>query len=360
MELSEVESWLVALAVVMAAAVLGYAVRLFVIPRLARISSRTATDLDDLLLASIKKHVPYWFVLGGVVLAAHWAPIGDRFDQLARNLCAALFFLSLSFAAAHFVGGLVDRAARGAEGSFATTSLAHNVMRGIVLGIGALLVLVNLGVEITPLLTALGVGSLAVALALQPTLSNLFAGLHISMSKPIRIGDFVELEGGAQGFIADIGWRTTTVRDPANNLLVLPNARVSEMMLKNYSMPVPEQGIGVELGVGYGSDLERVERITCEVAREVLASIPGAVASAEPSVRFHTFADSAIRFTVGLRVQHFSDKALVVHEFLKRLKARFESERIEIPFPQRVMHRSPPLRAPSPEPAPAPKDGSAV
>jgi len=357
MELTKFESWLVSLAIVVAAALLGYGVRLLVIPRLARMSKRTATDIDDLVISSIKRHVALWFLLGGIVLAAHWAPISEKSVQLTRHIGAALFFLSLSFAAARFVGGLVERAARGAEGSFATTSLAHNVLRGVVLGIGALLVLDNLGIALTPLLTALGVGSLAVALALQPTLSNLFAGLHLSIAKPIRIGDFVELENGVQGFISDISWRTTALHDPSNNLVVLPNARLAEMMLRNYSMPVPELGLGVELGVGYGSDLDLVERVTCEVAREVLASTPGAVPTHEPSVRFTTFADSAIRFNVSLRVKHFSDKGLVVHEFLRRLKARYESERIQIPFPQRTIQASLEMRRAPAQPA-APGTGS--
>jgi small-conductance mechanosensitive channel len=341
LDLGSFESWLVSLAIVATACLVGYAVRLIVVPRLARISSRTATDLDDLLLASVKKHVPFWFFLAGVVLAVHWAPIEERYVSLTRHVCAALFFLSLSIAAASLVGGLVTRAARGAEGSFATTSLAHNVLRAMVLGIGALLVLVNLGIEITPLLTALGVGSLAVALALQPTLSNLFAGLHISIAKPMRIGDFIELESGAQGTVQDIGWRATELREPANNVIIVPNARLVEMVLKNYALPLPEQGIGVSLGVGYGSDLEHVERVTLEVAREVLASCVGAVPGFEPAVRFTSFGDSAITLSVALRVRHVNDRPLVVHEFIKTLKARYDREGIDIPFPQRVVHSAP-------------------
>lgn len=340
LDFEALESWLASIAIVASACLVGYGVRLIVVPRLARISSRTATDLDDLLLASVKKHIPFWFLLAGVVLAAHWAPTDGQHVVLARHVCAALFFLSLSIAAANLVGGLVTRAARGAEGSFATTSLAHNVLRAAVLGIGALLVLVNLGIEITPLLTALGVGSLAVALALQPTLSNLFAGLHISISKPVRIGDFVGLESGAQGTVQDIGWRATELREPANNVIIVPNARLVEMVLKNYDLPLREQALVVPVGVGYGSDLEHVERVTLEVAREVLARSQGAVANFEPQVRFQAFADSAITLSVILRVKHIGDRPDVLHEFIKQLKARYDHEGIDIPFPQRVVHGS--------------------
>lgn len=343
MSLDVLEAWLLPLGLLVAAGVLGYLAKLLVVQRLVRLSSRTATDLDDLLLASIKRHVPLWFLLGGAALAARAAPIGADHAQLIARLAAALFFLSLSFAAAGLIGGLVDRTSRGAEGTFAATSLSRNVLRAAVLVMGTMLVLVNLGVEITPLLTALGVGSLAVALALQPTLSNLFAGIHISLAKPVRVGDFVELEGGVQGFVLDIGWRATKVRELSNNVIVVPNARFSEMVVKNYALPEPEQSVVVQVGVSYGSDLRHVQRVTCEVAREVLAEVEGGVQSFEPFIRYHTYGDSAIGFSVILRVKQFTDRYLVTHEFLLRLKERYDGEHIEIPFPQRVLHGAPDL-----------------
>jgi small-conductance mechanosensitive channel len=350
MSMAELESWLLPLGLLVAAGLLGYLAKYFLVQRVARLAAHTATDLDDLVIASARRHVPVWFLLGGVGLAAQAAPIGEDHVRLVSRLAAALFFLSLSFAAAGLIGGLVDRTARGAGGAFAATSLSRNVLRAAVLGIGTLLVLSNLGVEITPLLTALGVGSLAVALALQSTLSNLFAGLHISVAKPVRVGDFVELEGGVQGFVMDIGWRATKVRELSNNVIVVPNARLSEMVLKNYALPEPEQSVVVQVGVGYGSNLKHVQRVTCEVAREVLAEVEGAVSSFEPFIRYHTFGDSAICFSVILRVKQFTDRYLVTHEFLMRLKDRYDREHIEIPFPQRVLHGAFELKRPSRDP----------
>jgi small-conductance mechanosensitive channel len=248
--------------------------------------------------------------------------------------------LSLSFVAANLATSLVERTTSRAGAAFVSASLTRNVLRGLILVVGGLLVLDNLGVEIKPLLTALGVGSLAVALALQPTLSNLFAGLHITLAKPMRIGDFVELENGIQGFIVDIGWRATKLREGANNLVIVPNARLVEMISKNYSLPEPEQNVTVTVGVSYASDLPRVEAVALEVARETQDSVPEAVKGWSPAVRFHTFAASSIDFNVVLRVRALPDRALLAHEFIKRLKARFEREGIEIPFPQRVVHQA--------------------
>ncbi|MBZ0089596.1 MAG: mechanosensitive ion channel family protein, partial [Thermoanaerobaculia bacterium] len=179
---------------------------------------------------------------------------------------------------------------------------------------------------------------LAVGLALQPTLSNFFAGLHLSMAQPVRVGDFVELEDGTQGHVIDIGWRATRIRQLANNLVVVPNARLAEMRLVNYTLPEPAQAVLVPVGVAYDSDLERVERITVEIAREVQRSLPEADPGHEPFIRYGAFADSAISFNVILRAVSYTDRWSLVHEFVKRLQLRFAAEGIEIPFPQRVVH----------------------
>jgi small-conductance mechanosensitive channel len=341
MDLSSLEGWLVPAGILLASLVVGLVVRSRVAHRLSRLSRRTRTDLDDLIFAAVQRHLPLWFVLGGLALAAHYAPLtplSAALRQDVRHGVTALFFVSLSFVAANLITGLVTRATERAGASFVSASLTRNVLRGLILIVGGLLVLDNLGIEIKPLLTALGVGSLAVALALQPTLSNLFAGLHITLAKPLRIGDFVELENGVQGFVVDIGWRSTTLREPFNNLVIVPNSRLVEMISKNYSLPEPDQTVLVQVGVSYSSDLERVEAVTRAVAREVVGSLPEASPNFEPLVRYHTFADSAINFAVVLRVRTFADRGVVIHELVKRLKARYEREGIEIPFPQRVVH----------------------
>jgi small-conductance mechanosensitive channel len=234
----------------------------------------------------------------------------------------------------------VDNSARASGTSVGTTTLVQHSVRVAVIIVGGLFVLSNLGISITPLLTALGIGSLAVALALQPTLSNFFAGLHLAFARPIRVGDFVELETGARGYIVDIGWRATRIRELPNNIIVIPNSRIVEMILKNYTMPEPEQSALVQIGVAYGSNMEKVERATIEVAKETLAQVEGGVRTFEPFIRYHTFGDSSINFSVILRVNQFVDQYLVTHEFLKRLKDRYDREGIEIPFPQRVLHGS--------------------
>jgi len=188
------------------------------------------------------------------------------------------------------------------------------------------------------MLTALGVGSLAVALALQDTLANLFAGFYIILARQIRSGDYVQLDSGQEGYVTDIGWRSCTIRQLAGNLIVVPNLKLSQAIVINYNQPEKDLAVLVQAGVGYEMDLARVERVTVEVAAEVMREVAGGVPEFEPFIRYHTFGDSRIQFSVIMRGREFVDRFLIMHEFIKRLHSRYQKEGIAIPYPQRVVH----------------------
>jgi small-conductance mechanosensitive channel len=330
--------WLIGIGLVAGIWSTGWLLRRFALGRLAQLVRRTPTDVDEMLLEAIRPHIQVWFLLLGIMVGARYVrPDAARLAVVDKASLAAII-LSLTLATSSFLTRFVSRRAAHWPETLPSTTLVQNAVRIVVVGLGALIVLSNLGVAITPLLTALGVGSLAVALALQPTLSNLFAGFYIALARQVRVGDYVELETGQQGYVTDIGWRSTQIRELPNNISVVPNARIAEIIVKNYALPQTEQSALVQVGVSYASDLEQVERVTVEVAREVQRTVPGALPTFEPFIRYHTFGDSSIGFSVILRVNEFTDRYLVTHEFVKRLHRRFAAEGIEIPFPQRVVH----------------------
>jgi small-conductance mechanosensitive channel len=211
------------------------------------------------------------------------------------------------------------------------------VTKIILFAIGVMLILDNLGVSLTPLLTTLGIGSLAVAIALQDTLGNAFAGLHIKADRPIENGQFIRLDSGDEGYVEWIGWRSTRIRMLPNKTAVVPNSKLVQSTIINYDLPDPEVAVLVQVGVHYDSDLRKVEKITREVGKEIMKSVPGAVASFEPFIRYHTFNQSSIDFTVILRAQRFVDNYLIKHEFIKSLQERYRKEGIVIPFPIRTI-----------------------
>lgn len=331
------DGWLASAAIAAGSVALAVFSRTVVAGRLRRLAQRTETALDDFLLDAVAGHLPAWICLAGVSAATHVSPLSSGRQLFLHKLVVAGFFISLTIAASQFVGSLVRGYSSKFAASLGGTTLVESLARATVLGMGILLLLSNLGISVTPILTALGVGSLAVALALQDTLSNLFAGLHIVASNIVEVGDYIKLDTGHEGFVVDVGWRATRIRESANNLIVIPNTKLSQAVVVNFDRPEKEQSTTVEVGVGYDSDLERVEQVTLDVARQVMRETTGAVPSFEPLLRFHTFGDSAIGFTVVLRAKHFSDRSLLKHALIKKLHDRYRSEGIEIPFPQRTV-----------------------
>ncbi|MSO57052.1 MAG: mechanosensitive ion channel [Acidobacteria bacterium] len=198
------------------------------------------------------------------------------------------------------------------------------------------------------MLTALGVGGLAIALALQDTLSNLFAGFYLTVAKQIRIGNYIRLASGEEGYLVDIDWRASRLRQLSNNTVLIPNAKLSQSIVTNYHLPEQELAVVLEASVDYASDLDKVERITTEVGREVMRDVPGGVSTFEPFVRFHTLGDSGIAFSVTLRAREFVDQFLIKHEFVKRLHRRYAAEGIAIPIRSIAQPRHDPPPSPPP------------
>jgi len=326
------DGWAISLAILLTGAVLGWLAKTLLFRHLRRLSRRTPTRTDDVLLDTTRGFWLPVIFLAAMLPAVRFAPIVPDHRFVVERVVIAGVLLLVTLAASRFVGAWFATGE-----ATARPSLLQKVTRTAVVVAGTLLILDNAGIEIKTLLTALGVGTLAVALALQPTLSNLFAGLHLSISKPIRVGDFVELEDGTQGFVEDIGWRSTRLRQTANNLVMVPNARLADMRISNYDRPDAAQVVTLRVGVAYDSDLRRVERVAVEVARGVQSEVPEADAAHQPILRFHTFGSSSIDFDVVLRARSFVDRAALIHEFLMRLKERFDQEGIVIPLPQRVV-----------------------
>lgn len=336
---------LVAAALVLAGLVIGIAVRRLVFPRLARAAAGTASRIDDLLLEALGGPVVLWGILVGLYAAATVIDLPASASNLVRNALVVLVILSVTWTASRLGAAMVQSRAARALGTLPSVNLLTNLVRVTILLLGGLVILDTLGVSITPLITALGVGGLAVGLALQDTLANLFAGLHILVSRQVRPGDFVRLGSGQEGFVEDVTWRYTTIRQLPNNLIVVPNAQLASAITANFNLPDPEQAVLVNVGVSYDSDLAQVERVTVEVATEVMQQVDGGVPGFTPFIRYHTFGDSSINFTTILRGKDYVAQYLIKHEFVKRLHARYGREGIQIPFPIRTVHLRTPASA---------------
>ncbi|MCE5190319.1 MAG: mechanosensitive ion channel family protein [Actinomycetia bacterium] len=286
-------------------------------------------------------HMPvWWFALAGAAFGLQDGTVSPRLSILADRTLVMLAGITVTYAAMRIATGFVRNYAVSASGPLPSTSIFINLTRVAVVLLGALIVLNALNISITPVLTALGVGGLAVALALQDTLGNLFAGLQIVASKQVRPGDYLLLETGQEGAVEDIAWRYTTLRTQSNNLVVIPNAKLGQAIVTNFQLPEQPLSVTVEFGVSYASDLGRVEQVALEAAKSVMAELQPEIEDWEPVVRFRGFGESQVQAGVILRVLDYSDQYALKSEFIKRLHARFAEEGIEFPFPQRIVRQA--------------------
>ena len=295
--------------------------------RLSRWAATTAWKWDDALIDALRRGIPIWSRLFGCYVATGFWQLPEHFLSAFTRALYVLAWLSVTFICAGLVGKLVVLYGSQFQHAMPMTNLTEHIAKIVVIGLGLLMILHGMGISIAPLLTALGVGGLALALALQDTLSNRFAGFYLAVAKHIRVGDYVRFESGQEGSVEDVGWRATKIRMLPNNIALVPNKKLGEAIITNYDLPSRDLAVTVEVGVDYGSDLERVERVTCEVAREVSGGVP----EFEPFIRYHTFGDFSSNLTVIFRAQQFVGQFLVKHEFIKRLHARYNREGIVIP-----------------------------
>jgi small-conductance mechanosensitive channel len=324
---------------------LGLVLERIVVHRARRVARRTRFKWDDLIVNSLHGVAPILCVSGGIYLALSVGEVDPRILSTANTMLTVLVMGSVVVAGMRLAGGAVEMFS-GASDAIQSSTLVVNLARMLVGALGIILILQNLGVEITPLVTALGIGGLAVALALQDTLGNLFAGIQIILSKQVRPNDYVRLASGEEGWVTDVKGRNTTIHTfPDGNLVAVPNSLLASSIVKNFSMPRQALWVSIDVGVSYDSDLQHVERVTLEVARDVVGEVDGGVPGEEPVVRYHTFGDSSINFEVRIMVREFTSQPPVRHEFIKRLHRRFNEEGIEIPSPIRTVYMKGPGEA---------------
>ncbi len=204
--------------------------------------------------------------------------------------------------------------------------------------IGLLIILSLLKIEIKPLLTGLGIAGLAVALALQDTLGNFFSAVYIAIDQPVKIGDYIELSTGERGYIFEIGWRSTRLKNRENNIIIIPNSKLAQSVIINFNQIQTHFKVEIPLGVSYSSDLDLVEKITLQTAKSVMKTFEPKITSFEPFLIYENFGDSSINFKLHLMTENIENKAILLHNVIKELHKAYRRAKIEIPYPQRDVH----------------------
>lgn len=301
-------------------------------------AKRTKTGLDNLIIETIKVPSIFWCIGIALYMGVDSSEIPPKYNLYVVRVIHILIILSITVVAANLVNRLFNQYVERSSVSVQSTGLLNFIIKLTVYLIGFIVILNTLGISIAPLITALGVGGLAVALALKDTLENLFAGIHIMAEKTIRVGDFIRLETGQEGYVEDISWRTTRIRMLPNNMIVIPNSKLAQSIVVNYFLPEKRMSLQIPVSVSYSSDPEKVEKILIEEAKNASEEVEGLLSEPEPFVRFIPgFGENSLDFTLVCQIREFVDQYKIQHELRKRIFKRFQEEGIEIPFPQRVV-----------------------
>jgi len=319
--------------------ILSYLITFVLDSFLLKITKRTETQIDDKILNASRFPLRALIIIVGSYISLSYLSFSKV--DLIRKFFFVLTVVVLTIYLARLSEIFIRLWLKFQAGFERTPEIISKVFNVIIYIVGGLIILDHLGVKITPLIATFGVGGLAIGLALQPTLTNVISGFHITAEKFVRIGDFVEIPSmNISGFVEDIGWRSVKIMTLMNQVVIIPNSKFSESVIINSHLPDRELAVWVQVGVSYTSDLDKVEAITIDVARQIQKTVPGAVKDFEPFIRYHTFGDSNINFTVVLRSEDRIYNWHIVHNFIKALKKRYDQEGIEISWPIRKIYFS--------------------
>lgn len=305
-----------------------------------RFTEKTVNHWDDIFCRAADFPLALLIFTSGGLIVEHMLPPEANLTNIFLLGFKGMTILAVILFADRLVAGFIREYADQVEILKISSDVVQVITRIIVFSLGLLILLDSFGISITPIIASLGIGSLAVALALQPTLENLFAGAQLLFDKSIQVGHFIKLESGEEGYVHKVSWRSSWIRMLPNNTVVIPNKVIVNSRVINYYYPSKELAVLVDVGVHYNSDLEHIEQVTVEVAKEILKTVSGGVPEFEPFIRYHTFADFSVNFTVILRAKEFVDGYLIKHEFIKRLHKRYAKEGIVIPFPIEAVNYS--------------------
>jgi small-conductance mechanosensitive channel len=344
------------LAIFVATFIVGWAVRRLILKALRSWTARTGSRAGRGLADALSGPILIWAAILALHLALQSSDLPRTVTDWGAKALFTLLLASLTMMCMRLARDSIRFYGSQTPGALPVATLTQNLAQIAVVILGVLILLDHFHVSITPMLTALGVGGLAVALALQDTLSNLFGGFYVAVAGQVRLKDYIKLNTGEEGYVTDIGWRSTTIRSLGNSLIIVPNAKLAQAIVTNYDLPERRMSAAVEVRVSYDCDPDRIERTLLDIAAQGAREIPGMLADPAPSVTFDPgFGDSALSLTLNYQVAEFASQFSVRDELRRRIFRRFREEGIRMPFPARAVY----MHAPEPGDGAGPKCGPA-
>lgn len=309
---------------------------------LVKKAERTDTKIDDIILHAIGRPLYILIIIAGIYYAIHQTPyLADLINRYDEDYRYRHFILTIfvTWIVASLAKRIIkeygyDLASR-TEGEMddRLVALADMSVTYIVWFTGLVIALSGLGYQITPFLTGMGIVGLAIALAAQNLLSNVFGGVTITLDQLYKVGERVEM-GGVYGDVYEIKPRYTRIKTLNNTIITIPNAKVINEQIINYSVPDKTVRVKIPVGVAYGTDPKKLDEILLEIAEKT----PLVLKDPKVLVRFIEYAASSQNFELIVWVKHYDDRHPVIDHIFREIYLRFKEEGIEIPFNQMDVH----------------------
>lgn len=333
--------WVAPVAEIVAIIILAWIIRVVVLGLLRNWARRTSVTWDDAVVDLLDRAIKPLLILGVLTASLNLLELPSKLLKVSNRVLTVAVITVVLYYVSRIIQVLLDAWMSRKKERLSVREPVQFMTQVLFAALALMIVLDNLGISLTAVWTTLGVGSVAIALALQDTLSNFFAGVYLRLDSPVRVGDYVKLnDANQEGFVAHMGWRSTRIRQLGNNMVIVPNAKLASAIVTNFDMPEQRMSLLINISVSYADDPDRVEAILIEEALAAANSgVPGLLADPEPFVRFIPgFGESSLDFTLICQVKTYVDQYLAQHEIRKRVLRRFREEGISIPFPQRDVH----------------------
>lgn len=307
-DITTIEKMLLPAIIIVVGFLVGVIFEKIILRKIKKLSSKTKWESDEIFINALRGTTTVLFLVASISLALESTELSPHLLNLIHKVLLVLVIFFVTVVLSKISVGFVNVYSKRVGGAFISTLIFTNITKILVFIIGILIIFQYLGISTIHILTVLGVGGLAVALALQDTLSNLFAGIQVIASGQLRQGHDLKLSSGEEGHVADITWRYTTIISLQNNTIIVPNSKLASGIVTDFNIPNGVLLTSIEVGVSYDSDLEKVEKVTIEVAREVINDTGVGAPEFESSVTYKKFGDSSITFDVDFHVKKFVDQ----------------------------------------------------
>ncbi len=317
---------------------LGWVIARIVFGIVASGFRKTQGPTNEIVIEVLRAPVIATCALVGAWLALRGLPLSPELVRIVNRGWVILTTVLLVSVGLRSLNGITKGFVVKAPALAPAAGMIRAIGRLVVLSLGGVMLLQSFGIAVEPLIASLGIGSLAVALALRDTLANFFAGLYIHADHPLHIGNYVKIENGEEGYVVQIGWRSTRLRSLANNMIVVPNEKLAQSIMTNYDIPDAACAFSIQIPVAYDADPARIIGILAEELAAALPELPALLGNPAPSATFGGFSEDSLLFSLNCRVRTYVDQYGVRSELQRRVYERFKREQIRFPFPSRTLH----------------------